>query len=261
VNRLVLDGVTYRYPASAIPALADVSLTVRPGEVVGVIGPVGAGATTLLLVAAGVAPRVLGGSLSGAVRREGRSAMLLSAPWTQVSDMAFTVWEEVAFAPANLGWPRHRIAAAVDRAMAQVGVDELRERDPATLSGGELQRVVLAGILAEEPDLLLLDEPTAELDPAGARRAWELFRELAATGRSVLVATSDLDALPEGVDRVVWMADGRIQADGPVRTVLVDPVLEGDHGPGSTAIAGVWRGAGLPEPVPLTVADAVGRIT
>jgi energy-coupling factor transporter ATP-binding protein EcfA2 len=257
---LALEGVTYHYPASSAPALADVSLTVRPGEVTAVIGTVGAGASTLLLVAAGLAPRVLGGTLAGTVRREGRSAMLLSTPWTQVSGMAFTVWDEVAFAPANLGWPRDRIAASVEHALARVEVSELRDRDPGTLSGGELQRVILAGLLAVEPDLLLLDEPTAELDPAGARLAWRLGRELAAEGKAVLVATSDLDALPEAVDRVVWIQDGRVRADGPATVVLGDAALEGEDGPGSTAIAGVWRRAGLAPPVPLTVADAVRRV-
>lgn len=256
----MLDGVTYRYPGSESPALAEVSLSVRPGEVVALIGPVGAGASTLLLVAAGMAPRVLGGTLSGTVRCEGRSAVLLATPWTQVSGMAFTVWDEVAFAPANLGWPRERIAAAVERAMAQVEVEALRERDPGTLSGGELQRVILAGILAAEPDVLLLDEPTAELDPAGGRRAWALWRELAKEGRSVLVATSDVDALPGAVDRVVWIAGGRIRAEGSASAVLGDPALDGADGPGSPAIATVWRRAGLAAPVPLTVADAVERV-
>ena len=260
MTRLALEGVTYRYPASRTPALTDVSLTVRAGEVTAVIGTVGAGASTLLLVAAGLAPRVLGGTLSGAVRREGRSAILLSTPWTQVSGMAFTVWDEVAFAPANLGWARDRIVSCVERAMARVEVAGLRDRDPETLSGGELQRVMLAGLLAVEPDLLLLDEPTAELDPAGGRLAWRLARELAGEGKAVLVATSDLDPLPDGVDRVVWIQEGRVRAAGPTTVVLGDPALEREGGPGSTAIAGVWRRAGLASPVPLTVADAVRRV-
>jgi energy-coupling factor transport system ATP-binding protein len=261
VTGLSLERVTYHYPASATAALTDVSLAIRAGEVTALIGTVGAGASTLLLVAAGLAPRVLGGTLSGAVRQVGRCAILLSTPWTQVSGMAFTVWDEVAFAPANLGWPRDRIAAAVERAMTRVGVQGLRHRDPGTLSGGELQRVILAGLLAAEPDVLLLDEPTAELDPAGARDAWRLGRQLAAEGKALLVATSDLDALPEAVDRVVWISHGRVRADGPTTVVLRDAALEGADGPGGTAISAVWRRAGLASPVPLTVADAVRRVS
>jgi energy-coupling factor transporter ATP-binding protein EcfA2 len=260
VTRLSLEHVTYHYPATASPALADVSLEIHGGEVIGVIGSVGAGASTLLLVAAGLAPRVLGGTLSGAVRCAGRSALLLSTPWTQMSGMAFTVWDEVAFGPANLGWPRARISIAVDRALTRVDVAELRDRDPATLSGGELQRVILAGILAMEPELLLLDEPTAELDPAGARLVWDLARALARDGTAVLIATNDLDALPDAADRVVWLAGGRVRATGPARAVLADAALWSDDGPGSTSVAGAWRLAGLPAPLPLTVADVLARV-
>jgi energy-coupling factor transporter ATP-binding protein EcfA2 len=257
---LSLDRVSYRYPAADAAALADVSLDVQRGEVVGVIGTVGAGASTLLLVAAGLVPRVLGGELRGSVLASDRRALLLPTPWTQVSGMAFTVRDEVAFGPANLGWPLERITAAVTRALRRLDVAHLAERDPATLSGGELQRVILAGIVAMEPELLLLDEPTAELDPQGAVRVWRLVRELAAEGTSVLVATSDLDALPETAHRVAWLADGRIRTVGPAGAVLTAAPLAAEGGPGSTAIAAVWRRAGLDEPPPLTVDQVLPRV-
>ncbi|MGH7613802.1 MAG: energy-coupling factor ABC transporter ATP-binding protein [Gemmatimonadales bacterium] len=260
MTRLALEHVTYHYPATAAPALADVSLDLHGGEVVGVVGCAGAGASTLLLVAAGLAPRVLGGTLSGAVRGAGRSAILLPTPWTQVSGMAVTVWQEVAFGPANLGWAPERISMSVDRALTRVDVAQLRDRDPATLSGGELQRVLLAGILAMEPELLLLDEPTAELDAAGAHLVWDLLRALAREGNAVVVATSDLDALPVAADRVVWLAGGRVRAAGPARSLLGDAALWSDEGPGSTSVAGAWRLAGLPAPLPLTVADVTARV-
>jgi len=260
MSALVLDGVTYHYPATRLPALADITLAVDRGEVVGVIGNTGAGASTLLLVAGDLVPRVLGGELTGKVTRDGRSALLLPTPWTQASGMAFTVRDEVAFGPANLGWPLERITAAVQRSLVRVDAAHLEARDPATLSGGELQRVILAGILAMQPDVLLLDEPTAELDPAGAVAVWRLLRELAAEGTAVLVATSELDALPDAADRIVWLAGGRVRAIGPARGVLSDAALWSDAGPGSTAIAGAWRRAGLGAPPPLTVAEALERV-
>lgn len=258
--RLALRGVTYRYPASRSPALRDVSLELHGGEVVGLIGNVGAGASTLLLVAGDLAPRVTGGELDGTVERSGRAALLLSAPWTQVSGMAFTVYDEVAFGPANLGWARERIASCVETALTRVDAAHLRDRDPATLSGGELQRVILAGILAMEPDVLLLDEPTAELDPLAARRIWQVVRSLAREGVAVVVATSDLDVLPDVADRVVWLEAGAIRALGPAAEVLIDPALAAESAPGTTAVATVWRLAGIPEPPPLTVAAAVARL-
>jgi energy-coupling factor transporter ATP-binding protein EcfA2 len=260
VSALVLEGVTYHYPATRTPALADITLTVDRGEVAGVIGNTGAGASTLLLVAGDLVPRVLGGELTGRVTRAGRSALLLPTPWTQASGMAFTVRDEVAFGPANLGWPLERITAAVERSLARVDATHLEARDPATLSGGELQRVILAGILAMQPEILLLDEPTAELDPAGAVAVWGLLRELAAEGTAILVATSDLDALPDAADRILWLAGGRVRAVGSTRDVLSDAALWSEAGPGSTAVAGAWRRAALDAPPPLTVADAVERV-
>ena len=259
MSALTLDRVTFRYPASAVPALVDLSLEVNAGEIVALIGATGSGTSTLLLVAAGLAPRVVGGELTGRVLRDGRAALLLPTPWTQVSGMAFTVWDEVAFGPANLGWPRERISAAVERALTRVDVAGLRDRDPATLSGGELQRVILAGVLAMEPALLLLDEPTAELDPPGVELAWQVLRDIQSEGAAVIVATSDLDALPECADRVVWLSRGQVRQTGPAASLLASPDLWEPDAPGSTAVAGAWQQAALPAPAPLTVRELVAR--
>ncbi len=179
---------------------------------------------------------------------------MLPTPWTQVSGMAFTVWDEIAFGPANLAWPAHEIARQVDRALEQLQLAPLASRDPATLSGGELQRVIIAAILAMDPGLVLFDEPAAELDADGAGILWRLIRLLAREGKAVLLATSALDAVPDVADRVVWLEDGAIRAVG-TPDLLAD-VAACDAGLG-TSIATVWRAAGLPVPYPLTVAQAV----
>lgn len=262
MTRLALDHVTFWYPATNAPALHDVSLEVGAGEIVAVVGNVGSGASTLLLVAADLAPRVIGGKLDGRVHFEGRGkgeggrGIVLPTPWTQVSGMAFTVWDEVAFGPANLGWSRDVIARHVDRALAQLDVAHLAARDPATLSGGELQRVMIAGILAMDPALLLLDEPTAELDPAGARVLWDVVRGLAREGTSVLVATSELDAIPELADRVMWLEHGRVAGAGTPVLLADERLCATDLG---TTVAATWRAAGLAAPYPLIIADAVHR--
>ena len=134
--RLTLERLSFWYPATETPALRNVSLEVAEGEVVALVGNVGAGASTLLLVGADLAPRVVGGRLTGRVTGEGRRGLLLPTPWTQASGMAFTVWDEVAFGPANLGWPLERIRPAVDAALTDLEILPLAGRDPATLSGG-----------------------------------------------------------------------------------------------------------------------------
>jgi energy-coupling factor transporter ATP-binding protein EcfA2 len=262
VRVLALERVAYWYPATDTPALRDVSLGIAAGEVVALVGSVGAGASTLLLVAADLAPKVLGGRLEGRVDFHGAGVaaggrgIVLPTPWAQLSGMAFTVWDEVAFGPANLGWPREAIGRHVDRALERLGIAGLRARDPATLSGGELQRVIIAGILAMDPALLLLDEPVAELDPAGAREVWRLVRALAEEGKAILLATSDLDALPDVADRVVWLDQGAVVEAGPPALLAGEALCAADLG---TQVAEVWRAAGLAAPYPATVAEAVRR--
>lgn len=262
MTRLALERVTFWYPATQAPALRDVSLEVTAGDVVALVGNVGAGASTLLLVAGDLAPRVVGGRLEGRVCFEGRGqgtggrGIVLPTPWTQLSGMAFTVWDEVAFGPANLGWPRDAIARHVDRALERLGVAELGSRDPATLSGGELQRVIIAGILAMDPAVLLLDEPVAELDPGGARDVWRLVRALSDEGAAIVVATSDLDALPEVADRIVWLERGEVVETGPSALLASETLCAARLG---TQVAEVWRAAGLAAPYPATVAEAARR--
>jgi energy-coupling factor transport system ATP-binding protein len=256
VKSLTLDHASYWYPATESPALRDVSLDVAQGEVVALVGALGAGASTLLLVAADLAPRVTGGRLEGAVARRDRSGIVLPTPWTQMSGMAFTVWDEVAFGPANLGWPAHEISRQVDRALERLELVALASRDPTTLSGGELQRVIIAAILAMDPGLVLFDEPDAELDAEGARALWRLIRSLAREGKGVLLATNALDALPDVADRVVWLEDGAVRAVATPE--LLTEAAACDAGLG-TSVATVWRDGGLPAPSPLTVTQAVQR--
>lgn len=259
MSALAFEDVTFRYPGAAAPALAGLSLAVAPGEIVALVGRVGAGASTALLVAADLAPRVTGGALEGRVRRAARPGLVLPEPWTQVSGMAFTVRDEVAFGPANLGLDRAEIAARVDAALARFGVTHLAARDPTTLSGGELQRVILAGVTATAPGLLLLDEFTAELDPEGCVAAWNAVRALAREGAAVLVASSDLDAVALHATRVVWLERGTARSRGAPAEVLGDPALW-SGGPGSTGVAAAWCAGGLAAPYPVTVAAARARL-
>ena len=167
--RVSLAGVTFTYPGAERAALSDLSLEVMAGEVALIAGAAGAGASTLLLVATGLAPRLVGGTLAGS-RTIGarRCGIVFARPWTQLTGLCSTVRDEVAFGPASYGAPREAVLAAAARALKQLGIAHLAARDPAHLSGGELQRVVVAAALALEPDLLALDDPAAELDPDDA---------------------------------------------------------------------------------------------
>jgi energy-coupling factor transporter ATP-binding protein EcfA2 len=214
-------GCSYRFPGSAEPALADLTLAIGRGEVVAVAGAAGSGTSTLLLVAGGYAPRLLGGTLAGTRASEARRpAIVFATPWTQVTGLCQSVRGEVAFGPASFALPRERVLALSAEALESLGAAHLAGRDPAGLSGGELQRVIVAGALAMEPDLLLLDDPAAELDPAGADALYGLLPRLAARGVTVLVATPDLERAARVASRALVLRDGRVVRDGAPAQVL-----------------------------------------
>ena len=215
-----LEHVSFRYAGASTPALADVSLDIAAGEVVALSGRPGAGTSTLLLVAGGYAPRVTGGELSGTRTGDARRpAIVFAAPWTQLTGLCHTVFAEVAFGPASHGLTREAIRDIVAVQLERLRVAHLAQRDPATLSGGELQRVIVASALALEPDLLLLDDPAAELDPDAADALYDLLAELAGGGMAVVVATPDAERAARAATRAVVLEAGRIVHDGAPNAV------------------------------------------
>lgn len=206
-----LKSVSYRYGGASEDALHDITLDIRKGEVLALGGVPGSGTSTLLLVAGGYAPRLVGGSLFGELTRDARRpAIVFATPWTQLTGLSRTVFAEVAFGPASLGWPKEVIRAAVADALLKLGISHLAERDPTRLSGGELQRVIVASAIAMGPDLLLLDDPAAELDPRAADALYVLLTALAAGGAAVVVATPDAERACRSATRIIELAAGRI---------------------------------------------------
>ncbi|MDQ6898582.1 MAG: energy-coupling factor ABC transporter ATP-binding protein [Candidatus Dormibacteraeota bacterium] len=186
-----LIDVAYRYPGEREWALGETSLAVKAGELVGIRGANESGKTTLCLVAAGLAPRVLGGELRGSVELAGLSAMLFDNPETQLSGLCRTVYEEVAFGPCNLGLAEAEVHRRTAVALKRMGIGELSGKSPERLSAGQTQLTVLAGLLALEPDSLILDEPVSRVDPEAAEVIAEVLRSLADSGTAVLLAEHD----------------------------------------------------------------------
>jgi energy-coupling factor transport system ATP-binding protein len=216
-----VKGLDFSYPGADVPALEDVSLRLEPGEVVALLGPSGSGKSTLLRALAGLVPHFHGGRFAGSVlvdgldtRRSrpsalaGTTAAVFQDPEDQV--VMALVRNEVAFGLENLGVPPVEIWPRTDEALEAVGALHLAERRTAELSGGELQRVCLASALALRPRLLLLDEPTSQLDPEAAERFLALAAELG--GTTVLSEQRTGRALGLA-DRVLFMEGGRILAD------------------------------------------------
>lgn len=235
---LTLESVTYRYAGAPRPSLHDVSLELRDGEVLGLMGASEAGKTTLCLVASGLAPRTVGGTLAGRILLDGaemaplamhelagRVGIAFASPAAQLSGVADTVYEEVAFGPMNLGVRRPELIARTEEALASLRIEALADRDPAQLSGGQQQLVAIAGLLALRPAHLVLDEPTAQLDPAGTAMVAAALAALAAGGASILVAEQKTDLLAGLCSRVVALDAGRAVLDGLAAEILADPRL------------------------------------
>ena len=275
---LETTSLTFRYPHAARPALDGLSLSLAPGTVTWLAGAPGAGTSTLLLAAAGLAPLHTGGDVSGTCRLlgedtrtpagraaiAGRVAYVSADPASQLSGIADTVKDEASFAPANLGWARARIHAAAAAAMEELEIAALSERHPASLSGGEQQRVVLASMLALQPDAWLLDEPGSALDAQGRGVLAGLLASEARRGALVVVASEDADWMAGFADRLVVLANGRVARDGPPPELLADPTLPA-AGVGSTGAATFAAALADQDPgfadgrLPITVAEALAR--
>jgi len=233
---LSLHGATYRYPGAGHDTLHGIELELAEGTVTGLVGAAEAGKTTLCLVAGGLAPRVSGGRLVGNMTIDGADVRDwpmhqlaeqvvtgLQDPGGQLSLIADTVLDEVAFGPANPGLPLDEVLGRAHDALALTGIEHLRERDPARLSGGEQQLVVLAGLLAMRSRYLILDEPLAHLDATGARLVIAAIRAAADAGSAVLLAEQRVAELAAVADSVLVMAVGNIVLRGAADDVLADP--------------------------------------
>ena len=239
---ILIEGLHHVYdPGGPCPreALRGVDLAIGDGELVGLMGPTGSGKSTLVqhfngllrptrgrVVVDGVdlwAPgRDRDRRLAEARRRVG---LVFQFPEQQL--FAETVWDDIAFAPRNLGLPEEEVARRVRAAMERTGLpEELAARPPFALSGGQMRRVAIAGVLAMEPRTLVLDEPTAGLDPRGRAELVEcLLRLHREAGLTVVLVSHDVDELAAVVRRVVLLKDGRVVADGPAMQVLTDESL------------------------------------
>lgn len=225
---LSVQNLTFRYRSRTEPAIQSISFELQAGELLLIAGASGCGKTTLARCINGLIPRSYKGEIDGSILFNGND--LSGEPLARVSREVGTVLQdperqilgtrvsaEVAFGLENLGRPRAEITAAVDRSLAYLKILHLRDRETFSLSGGEKQKVALAGVLAMRPNILLLDEPLASLDPASALETLRLVRQLANEGMAVAMVEHRVeDVLKIGPDRVMFMAEGQVGYLGPL---------------------------------------------
>jgi energy-coupling factor transporter ATP-binding protein EcfA2 len=240
-----MRNVAFTYDRAAIPALRDVDLSVKPGEMIGIMGASGAGKSTLAKCLNRLVPAFERGAFGGVVRICGRA--LDGARVSDLSPLVGMVFQdfeaqlfstnvalEVAFTMQQIGMAREEIAARIEPALAAVGLAGFTSRDPTSLSGGEKQRLAIAAVLALRPQVIVLDEPTTDLDPEGKAEVFALIHKLREQGLSLIVIEHEADEL-RGCDRLLVLRNGEIVLQGPPASVLTQlELLEacGVHPPG-----------------------------
>ncbi|HKC18742.1 MAG TPA: ATP-binding cassette domain-containing protein [Candidatus Dormibacteraeota bacterium] len=246
-----LKNLSYWYPRSAKPALDEVDLDLDDGLTL-VTGPSGGGKSTLLRVLNGLVPHFHGGRIRGVATVDGRD--IISTPTAQLASTVGFVFQdpelqavydgverEIAFGLENLGVPRAAMRERVDSALARVGIEHLRHRRIRTLSGGERQRVALASVLALQPRVVVLDEPTSQLDPDGAARVMESANALAVGGTAVVMSEHRLETV-RGATAVLAVEDGRVSRAAVSPPDLVPPARHAPWGAEAWSCTGVTAG-------------------
>ena len=273
------QAVTFRYELTPdVHALDGVNLELSAGSLSLVSGPSGSGKSTLCRLVAGYAPHQFEGTLDGSVQVAGLDVAAVSIgalaehvgvvfedPFDQLTGATRTLFDEVAFGLENRGRPADEVAGRARAALERVGLGAIYERHPRELSGGQCQRLAIATILAVEPSVLVLDEPTSQLDPVGAREVANLVAEMRGSGMTIVVVTQELDRWLPIADQLICLKAGRIRAQGSPRRVLAHVEnMDGLLPPASWTVWRALRARGLVDrdsepPLDVTeLADAIG---
>jgi energy-coupling factor transport system ATP-binding protein len=225
-------NLTYTYPGASHPSISDVSLRVEKGEFVLITGPSGCGKTTMCRTFNGLIPQFYQGELKGEITVAELNAakhptyelakhvgLVFQNPENQL--FALSVEKDVAFGLENLGFNREEMKKRVNWALELAGISDLRERSPHEMSGGQQQRVAIAAVLAMQPEIIVLDEPTSFLDPLSAQRIFEVINDLNKNlGITVVLVEHRLDLTAKYANHIIIMEQGKVRFDGETRTVL-----------------------------------------
>jgi cobalt/nickel transport system ATP-binding protein len=236
MDAFALHNIHYRYDTT-VAALNGISMTIAAGTRLAILGANGSGKSTLLRILDGIyfpttgsltvfgekltEERLLDDTFALGFRR--RVALVFQNPDVQLFNP--TVFDEVAFGPLQLRWPKDQIRRSVAAMMDQMQISHLRDRPPHRLSGGEKKRVALASVLILDPDVVLLDEPTAALDPRSQSQVIDLLGSWAGSTKTVVTATHDLDIVDTIADRAVVFQEGRLVSEGTPDEILRDRAL------------------------------------
>ena len=233
-----LEDVSYKYPLEDREILKNINLDIKKGEFWAVIGKNGSGKTTLCNVLRRFVPDFYKGELKGKITLEGKELKDYSAkeivqkvgfvfqnPFTQISGVKETVFEEIAFGLENLALDAEYIRKRVEETLKLLHIEELRDKNPYELSGGQGQKVALASIIAMDPEIMVIDEPTSQLDPKGTEETFEIIDILKKEGKTIILVEHKLELIAEYAEKVMVLDEGEMILSGNTEDVLKNKIL------------------------------------
>ncbi len=230
---LEMKDVHFKYLIGKEKVFEGISFKIYKGEFVSITGRNGSGKTTLCNILRGFIPHLNQGTLSGDILLHGESipdkslgeladkiGYIFQNPFIQNSGIKETVYEEIAFGLENLGIPREEMIKTVDDTIKLLKIEDLREKHPAELSGGQRQRVAIASIIAMDPPILIIDEPTSQLDPKGTEEIFEIIKLLKEQKKTIILVEHKIDQVAEYASRIIMLEDKKILFDGTTNEIL-----------------------------------------
>jgi len=223
MKKVIIEGLSYKYPLSSRLALEDISLTIEKGEFIGIVGKNLSGKTTLCQALVGLVPHFYHGGFRGKVEVAGMNTMNYSIaqlaekiglvfqnPFNQISGSKLTVYEEVAFGLENLGISRPEMIERTENVLKLLDIYHLKDRNPFEISGGQMQRLAIASIVALKPEVIILDEPTSQLDPQGTNEVFRAVNQLKEQGITIIMVEHKVEKLAAYADKIILMSEGKI---------------------------------------------------
>ena len=238
MDYLKLENVNYKYPLEEKNTLKNINIEIKKGEFWAVIGKNGSGKTTLCNILRRFVPDFYKGELTGKITLEGKElkdysqkeivqkiGFVFQNPFTQISGVKNTVFEEIAYGLENLGIEREIIISEVEKILKLLEIEKLRDKNPYNLSGGQKQRVALASIIAMNPDVLVIDEPTSQLDPKGTEDIFKIINLMANEGKTIILVEHKLELIAEYAENILVLDEGEVILSGKAKEVLNNKIL------------------------------------
>ena len=233
-----IENVNYKYPLEDKQALKNINIEIKKGEFWAVIGKNGSGKTTFCNMLRRFVPDFYKGELTGKIMLEDKElkdysqkelvqkiGFVFQNPFTQISGVKDTVFEEIAYGLENLGLEKEEIISKVEKILKMLEIEKLRDRNPYDLSGGQKQRVALASIIAMDPDILVIDEPTSQLDPKGTEDIFKIINLMANEGKTIILVEHKLELIAEYAQNILVLDEGEIILSGKAEEVLNNKIL------------------------------------